>query len=182
MNGLQVLMITLTLIIIVFTPIVLFIRYKLKNEEKQRKIGIDEVLSIWKEKFKIEGFDEFFPEVLKPYDLTKGHLGNNSVRQSTRKSLANFSDFVLFFDKHFNLLLLRKKYIEYFGEKNGIKYFENGFELGLNKQDILYVLGQPKDYKKETLKTKVKETLYYSYTKSDNFYVFDDEVLVKIVK
>ena len=35
---------------------------------------------------------------------------------------------------------------------------------------------------KRDFKNKNKETLYYSYTKSENFYVFDDDVLVKIVK
>lgn len=181
MNGFQALIITLTLIIVVFTPIILVIKYKLKKEEKQRKIDIDKSLSKWNDKFKEEGFEEFFPKVLNPYGLTKQDLGYRG-RESTRKNKGDISDFELFFKNNFEVLLLRKKYLDYFGKQKGLQYFENGFELGLGKQDILSVLGEPKDYKKEVLKTKVKETLYYSNIKSDNFYVFDDEVLVKIVK
>jgi hypothetical protein len=55
--------------------------------------------------------------------------------------------------------------INVFGEDKGKQYFESGFELGLNKQDILTVLGKPKEWKKEILKTKTKK-LYIIHTQS----------------
>lgn len=57
MNGLQALVITLILVIIVFTPIILLIRYQLKKGEKNRKIEIRKS-SFKKSSFFIDDFYE----------------------------------------------------------------------------------------------------------------------------
>ncbi len=172
-NTLGALMITIIFLFIVITPIVLFIKYKIKKEDKQRFVDIDISMELWKQVYQKENFK--MPELTfdKYLDVKKSE--NKYIRM--KKNTYHIDDF---YEKDFNSHLRLREYCKVFGEVKGVEYFNNGFELGLTKTDIITILGQPKESKKEVLKTK--ETLYYSYIKSDNYYVFDDDILVKIVK
>jgi hypothetical protein len=163
------------LIVLPFILVYLWIKKKSKQEEEKRKLDIDKSLENWESIYK--------KEKLKMSDLPHDKYLNVKDSKSKYTRMEKYTFFIDdFYQKDLDSKIYFRSLINVFGEDKGKQYFESGFELGLNKQDILTVLGKPKEWKKEILKTKTKETLYYSYTKSENFYVFDDDVLVKIVK
>lgn len=162
-------------LLLIITSIIILTKLFFSKEEKKRKVDIDNSFQNWVDKYQQEKLT--MPDL--PHDKYL-NVKDSKSKYTRMKNNSYYIDY--FYNKDFNSQIYLRKLVSIFGEEDGKRYFKYGFELGLKKQDIVAVLGQPKYYKKEILKTKVKETLYYSSIKSENFYVFDDEILIKIVK
>jgi len=163
-------------VIFIILPITIYVWLKKKNkqEDNDRIMLIDKTFSGWVQKYKSHNL--IMPEL----NFDK-YLDNRKGKTKYIRMKSGDYYITEFFEKDFNSQLKLRKYIETFGEKDGLNYFNNGFCLGLPKDKIIAVLGNPVDTRTEQLKTKTKQTLYYSHIKSNNFYVFDNDELVKIV-
>ena len=184
------------LVISIISAILFFI---LKS--KKEKINLDSTIDLWKQKFLDEGFE--FKIINDPYNIKVRDLytqfGADRINVGGRIFTFNFGykdDFGYrlinkalsansveeFYKTIYNSEILKKELINKHGLEKANALICKNYAIGeTTKDDILSIRGYCRDTKVEQLKTKTKTTLYYGFDKSNDYYVFDNELLVKYV-
>jgi hypothetical protein len=96
----------------------------------------------------------------------------------------NFSNYLT---NQRNLLLDNKErilyniYVTLFGEVSAYKLMKNELWIGMTKNELLMVKGNPTKIDIEHLKTKTKETYIYGNKNSGDYFVLENDSVTKIV-
>lgn len=143
---------------------------KRKNDkwEKARREVIDDVFNMWKNAFKIKGYE--FPSVDKVYIAKKGDLGLSYKSNRT----AEAEDYQAYFNRIFEQLDRKNNFIQKYGEEQYNRLTNETYYIGMSKNELIDFLGETKDIRIAEFKNKIRETLVYGL---HNF-VFDDGILV----
>lgn len=75
----------------------------------------------------------------------------------------------------------KKELVNKYGEAVAVKILEGFHWIGMTKEMVLDLRGNPTKYESEQLKTKYKETLIYGTKSSGDYYVLEDGLVSKIV-
>jgi hypothetical protein len=176
-----------------------------KNGFKNKNVDLKSSMDKWEDLFLTKGFT--FKPIINPTTIKVSDLFEQFGSVNNRRCIdigGNLLPFsfgykdtwgVLIESKPLSIEIIDKLYSTILKaeelKENLIK--EHGVEKAnalINKKyvigqttidDITSIRGVCLKVKTEQLKTKTKTTLYYGYTKNDDFYIFDGDVLVKFV-
>lgn len=68
-----------------------------------------------------------------------------------------------------------------YGIDKALKMIKHEYWIGMSKDELIDCKGNPHKIEKEELKTKVKETYIYGNKNSGDYFVFENDAIVKIV-
>lgn len=71
--------------------------------------------------------------------------------------------------------------ISKYGEENAMKLVRNEYWIGMTKEQLIDAKGKPTKIEVEILKTKTKEIYIYGNKSSGDVFVFENEIMTKII-
>lgn len=129
-------------------------------------------------------------------------IGKAQTKHQVKKKIKEAFELNLIYQKHFDLLIdeldvhkinplvvepkikhyQREKYIhDKYDNDTAIKILNNNYWIGMTEEQLIDTRGVPTKVEKEELKTKTKTTYVYGNKNSGDYYIIENNQVVKIV-